>query len=123
MTAHAAIFGTPMIAMPSAAALAAAGLTGGNAQHGGEVAKELVAALHNGGGEGQAHLDALINALPGHADGSSAASAGAASQAAAGVSAWDMGHMAAFQAASTHANLMEAAMLHHDAVQPVAHAG
>jgi hypothetical protein len=112
-----------MIAMPSAAALAAAGLTGGNAQHTGEFAKELVAALHNGGGEGQAHLDALINALPGHADGASPASAAAASQAAAGVPAWDIGHMAAFQAVAAHANLMEAAMLHHDAVQPVAHAG
>jgi Ca2+-binding RTX toxin-like protein len=121
--AHAATFAVAMIAMPSAAALAAAGLTGGNAQHTGEFAKELVAALHNGGGEGQAHLDALINALPGHADGASPASAAAASQAAAGVPAWDIGHMAAFQAVAAHANLMEAAMLHHDAVQPVAHAG
>uniref|UniRef100_UPI0025E2BD97 beta strand repeat-containing protein n=1 Tax=Sphingomonas sp. TaxID=28214 RepID=UPI0025E2BD97 len=123
MAAHAATFAVAMIAMPSAAALAAAGLTGGNAQHTGEFAKELVAALHNGGGEGQAHLDALINALPGHADGASPASAAAASQAAAGVPAWDIGHMAAFQAVAAHANLMEAAMLHHDAVQPVAHAG
>ncbi|WP_394999521.1 DUF5801 repeats-in-toxin domain-containing protein, partial [Sphingomonas sp.] len=123
MAAHAATFAVAMIAMPSAAALAAAGLTGGNAQQTGEFAKELVAALHNGGGEGQAHLDALINALPGHADGASPASAAAASQAAAGVPAWDIGHMAAFQAVAAHANLMEAAMLHHDAVQPVAHAG
>jgi len=112
-----------MVAMPSAQALAAAGLTGDNAQHAGEVAKELVAALGQGGGEGQAHFDALINALPGHADGAQAATAAAASQASAGVPAWDIGHMAAFQAVASYSNMIEAAMLHHDAVQPVAHAG
>ena len=110
-----------MIAMPSAQAMAAAGLTGTGVQHGGEVAREIVSGLTDG--HGQAQLDALINALPGHANGEGPGTAIAASLVAQGVSSWDTGHVAAFQMIAAHANTIEAVMLHHDAVQPVAHAG
>ncbi|MEO6247257.1 MAG: DUF5801 repeats-in-toxin domain-containing protein, partial [Sphingomicrobium sp.] len=119
---HAA-FAPAMVAMPSAAALAAAGLTGTGVQHAGEVAKELVASLAQGTGHGQTQLDALINALPGHGDGDQAATGQAASQSGAAVPAWHSADVAAFQVATFHTNMMEAAMLHHDAVLPVAHAG
>ena len=121
--AHAAAssFAPAMIAMPSPQAMAAAGLTADALQHGGEVAREIVASLNDG--HGQSQLDALINALPSHGNGEGPGTAIAATLAAPGVSAWDMGHMVAFQAVSAHASIIEAAMLHHDAVQPVAHAG
>ena len=110
-----------MVAMPSAQAMAAAGLTGTGVQHGGEVAREIVSGLTDG--HGQAQLDALINALPGHANGEGPGTAIAASLVAQGVSSWDTGHVAAFQMIAAHTNTIEAVMLHHDAVQPVAHAG
>jgi VCBS repeat-containing protein len=110
-----------MVAMPSAQAMAAAGLTGTGVQHGGEVAREIVSGLTDG--HGQAQLDALINALPGHANGEGPGTAIAASLVAQGVSSWDTAHVAAFQMIAAHANTIEAVMLHHDAVQPVAHAG
>ncbi|MEG3155927.1 VCBS domain-containing protein, partial [Sphingomonas sp. RB1R13] len=114
-------FAPVMIAMPSAQAMAVAGLTGNGVQHSGDVAREIVSGLTDG--HGQAQLDALINALPGHADGAGPGTAIAASLVAQGVSSWDTAHVAAFQMIAAHANTIEAVMLHHDAVQPVAHAG
>ena len=121
--AHAAAssFAPAMIAMPSPQAMAAAGLTADAVQHGGEVARTIVASLNDG--HGQAQLDALLNSLPSHGNGAGPGTAIAATLAATGVSAWDMGHMVAFQAVSAHASTIEATMLHHDAVAPVAHAG
>ena len=67
------------------------------------------------GGHAGPDIDALLNALPGN-NGADPASAFRASAAEAAVPGWDSGH---FPALSHSAIIsMEAAALHHDAVQP-----
>ena len=110
---------SPVVSMPSADALIAASLEGGEAdgsQSNAVVGKVLLDALEGGGAE--ASVDALLAALPAHGNGGNGAVEALASQPDAAVSAWDMGHSGGL---SANANFtMEAMALHHDAVQPVA---
>ncbi|HTK59516.1 MAG TPA: hypothetical protein VL336_11110, partial [Sphingomicrobium sp.] len=102
------------VAMVSADALQAAGLTG-NAQHTGAVEKIVAEALGHGSGNGQ--IDALLEAIHG-GNGGGQAIANLASAAANGVPAWDMASNGG--SAGNYEMLMKvgAEMLHHDAVQP-----
>ena len=79
-------------------------------------ARSCVDAMEGGGAEQS--VDALLEALPAPANDGNAAADALASQPAAAVPAWDMGHHGGFTAAANFT--MEAMVLHHDAVQPVA---
>jgi hypothetical protein len=107
------------VSMPSAEALIAASLQGGDSdgsQSNAIVGKVLVDALEGGGSEQS--IDALLATLPAQGNAGNAAVEALASQPAAAVSAWDMGHMGGLHASANFT--MEAVALHHDAVQPVA---
>ena len=105
----------PMVAMPAAEALAAAGLTGGS-QHGGSVERVLAEAL---GGAGHAPtIDALLQSLPGQAFGNAGLDA-LATHGGGNVPTWDMGATGGFNPGADMMIRMDVAMLHHDAVQPV----
>ena len=109
----------PMVSMPSAEALIAAKLERApseESQDSAIVGKVLVDALE--GGEAEASLDALLEALPAQGLGENAAVEALASQPDGAASAWDMGNSGGLPA---NANFtLEAMTLHHDAVQPVA---
>jgi len=109
----------PTVSMPSAEALIAASLKGGESEGSKEnavVGKVLLDALEGGGTEQS--VDALLEALPAPANGENAAAEALASQPVAAVPAWDTGHIGQFTNAANFT--MEAMALHHDAVQPVA---
>ena len=110
--AHAPV--APTVAMVSAQALQAAGLTG-DAHHGGAVKQVIADALAHGNGSAQ--IDAVLNAIHGGNSGD-AAIANLASPAGHGVPAWDMTMHGATAASVDMMMKMGAEMLHHDAVQP-----
>jgi hypothetical protein len=105
------------VAMPSAdAMMVMAGLT--HAQSSVTVDTIVAEALH-GGGSGP-DINALLNALPTQGNAGNAGTEIMASLGTVAVPSWDTGHGAAFTFAATNAITMEAMVLHHDAIQPVA---
>ena len=105
------------VAMVSADALMpqAAGV---NAQTTGVVEQILADALHGGGSAPD--IDALLSALPGGGIGENAGLHQLASPVGDHVPAWDMGHSGVFTMDVASIITMQAMVLHHDAVQPVA---
>jgi T1SS-143 domain-containing protein len=110
--AHAPV--APTVAMVSAEALQAAGLTG-DAHIGGAVNQVIAEALAHGNGSTQ--IDAVLDAIHGGNLGD-AALANLASPAGAGVPAWDMAMQGGSATSFDMMMKMGAEMLHHDAVQP-----
>ena len=100
--------------MPSAEMLAgfANASASGPAQHNAVVGQVLVEALDGGAGQGQS-IDALLNALPGHAGGQPGLAA-FATHAGAAVSNADIASFAGFTAAHT-AFTMDHMVVHQDA--------
>jgi hypothetical protein len=105
----------PTVAMVSAQALQAGGLSG-DAGHGSSVGHIVAEALGQGGAP--ATVDAILDAFHG-GGGNLGAIANLASPAASGVPAWDMTMHGAFGFGQDMMMKMGAEMLHHDAVQPV----
>jgi len=102
------------VAMVSAQALQAAGLTG-DAHHSGSVHQVIAEVLAQG--NAPATIDAVLNAIHG-GNGGDAAIANLASPAGHGVPAWDMAMHGTFGPGLDMMMKMGAEMLHHDAVQP-----
>jgi hypothetical protein len=105
------------VAMVSADALMPQ-MAGVNAQTTGVVEQILADALHGGGSAPD--IDALLSALPGGGIGENAGLHQLATQVGDHVPAWDMGHSGVFTMDIASIITMQAMVLHHDAVQPVA---
>jgi hypothetical protein len=91
---------------------------GVDAANNGAIGQILSDALQGGGSAPS--IDALLSALPGAGLGEDAGLHGLASPVTDNVPAWDMGHAGGFTFDAASIMTVEAMVLHHDAVQPVA---